>query len=226
MPSIDAWLAAEARTARTRALKSLLIRVFALAKRLTARTWSFGTTEGLGTGARDFDLFQWWCGRCLCNAFGAPLLSDASAYAVEAGDHTIFFPDRAGGAEAIAGILTGWRDGSDQPSDYRPDFVVHYNGATPIIIDAKFRAASSVSSPASSSSFKDVQAYLDEFGAQGAIVMVPTIPKRLVEPDANVSPWLIEGESNGVQKRMFVVECTPSSDPSEAIRTAVEALAI
>src|ERR1039458_473965 len=110
-----------------------------------------------------------------------------------------------GGQAAMATILQGWRDQSVLPSAYLPDFILHFNRQTPILIDAKFRVGRTLAEPCSKDGFKEVQAYLDEFGLIGAIILVPSIPSSLAAGQPNALSVLITGTQKGSGRRVWLI---------------------
>ena len=209
--ALATWLASTPRSSVARALKSRLRQVAALMARTNQRSSDHASgIAGLDKGFRDFDLFEWSCGRAVCEALGGDLASlAAGAGVVSAGLHNLILPNRADGQIAARALLRGWRDGSEMPSGYAPDFVIVWNRTTPVIVDAKFRVSDSLSIPCAPDAVKEVQAYLDEFGLVGAVILVPLIPRRVLAAERAAGSALISGTANGRSKRVWIVEYAP-----------------
>jgi len=70
--------------------------------------------------------------------------------------------------------LTGWRDDTAFPSDYRPDLVVvRDSDRARLLVDAKLRAAHAPGALLSASGVKDLQAYMQEYGLCRGVILVP-----------------------------------------------------
>lgn len=126
----------------------------------------------------------------------------------------------AKGMALFNATLQGWRAISLQPSGFRPDIFVIIRGHL-VIIDAKFRMPGSADQVANPDGLKEVQAYMQEFGLQAAIVIAPRILNRAAVKSEGFA--LIEGRGH----RIFVVEMQDSRDEltAEALRSAVMAAA-
>lgn len=113
--------------------------------------------------------------------------------------------------------VASWRYDSIQRSQYHPDAFVFYQGR-PVIIDAKFRLPDSVEQVADSSGIKDIQAYMNDFGLNTAVMVVPKILNQAVVGSGGYAS--IEGGGN----RINVVEMQDSDDPltQRNLKNAIE----
>lgn len=70
--------------------------------------------------------------------------------------------------------LSGWRDASAFPSRYRPDLVVlRRRDQNKLLVDAKLREGQSPAGLLSTSGVKDLQAYMQEYKLNRAVMIVP-----------------------------------------------------
>jgi hypothetical protein len=166
----------------------------------------------LTNGFKDADLFEWSCFSAICNVLAGDLVALKNGHAaINAGRYILVNTNRPGGLAITKKMLPGWRDSSVMPSGYKPDFIVAENAKNFVVpIDAKFRVGASLEVPCSADSVKEVQAYLDEFGLNGAIILVPAIPFSLASGDAKTYAIKIEGCVLGRTRRIWVVEYAPS----------------
>lgn len=222
-----AWARRQPRTDAAGMLKALLLQNLNLAKAAADRAHE-GLTgiQGLNLGFRDFDLFEWSCCQALCDALQMQQQPLKLASTMSGPRHDLIAVNYPGGAASMARVLRGWRDASLLPSGYLPDFILHLRRETPILIDAKFRVGSIVTDPCSKDGFKEVQAYLDEFGLVGAIILVPSIPASLAAGQPHTLGVSIQGDQNGRGRRVWVVEYAPGLSGFEgALMTAAEDIA-
>lgn len=175
---------------------------------------------------RDFDVFQAASFLLVARAFGFSE-SDAlsSTGVLSTNGLTILNGNRSGALERFFEGTPGWRQGSAQPSEYRPDIVVMV-GETPVILDAKFAVSLSEELPLPAAPMKAVQAYLDEFDQPGAILIVPKVLNpALLDADGTVK---VTGTTRGGRKRLLIGvplqdPCSPASQL--ALANAVRAVA-
>ena len=70
--------------------------------------------------------------------------------------------------------LTGWRDQTGSPSRYKPDLVVRdTQTGGKLLVDAKFRRSDKDDRLMSSSSIKDIQAYMQEYELRRSVILLP-----------------------------------------------------
>jgi hypothetical protein len=208
---LSAWVQQRPQTQVGKNLKALLLQNLSLVKTAARRTEE-GVVglQGLHLGFRDFELFEWSCCEAICDAIGVERDPTKLAQARLVGtQHDLIPVNVFGGQAAMATILQGWRDQSVLPSAYLPDFILHFNRQTPILIDAKFRVGRTLAEPCSKDGFKEVQAYLDEFGLIGAIILVPSIPSSLAAGQPNALSVLITGNQKGSGRRVWIIEYAP-----------------
>lgn len=182
----------------------------------------------LRRAVRDFDVFEAAAFASCASALG---FTDSEILGCTTGilqrdGVTIGDANTKRGLEIFRKAVRGWRAPSTQPSNYRPDSFVLLDGARPILIDAKFRIATSGNMLASPDGLKDVQAYLDDFGMNAAIVVVP----RIVNTSLCVSTGLgvIQStDSHGRHRIIAIVELQSSDDPLSIanLKKAVELVA-
>jgi hypothetical protein len=206
---VDAWRMEPPASKRSARFRDLVQQVLALAMHRARRAEEQpGALKGLDTNFTDFHLFQWWCARELCRAFGADLTALVRSGQVSApGGLRLSCPDWGG----AAAVPSGWRDASPMRSDYRPDFVIEREGAR-AILDAKFRMGATLDQPCSADSVKEVQAYMEEFGLSAAGILVPCIPGRVARGEAGLRREVIEGALGTRSRRIVVAECAPVDD--------------
>jgi hypothetical protein len=168
-------------------------------------------------GLRDFDVFQTTCYTACALALGYSEESIlTSAGKLEGGSHSIYDLNREGASEALATLL-GWREKSLQPAEYRPDILILYDQKVPLLLDAKFRTSQSKSLIADPNSLKDMQAYMDEFGASVGILLVPKIIHHSILCEHRATYCCISGaHSSGLTKSIFCVEI-PNSHQANVI---------
>ncbi len=164
--------------------------------------------QGLLSGVRDFDLFEWAVFRYIAQAIGykESELSVRRPY-FRSKPHHILNCNVEGASSHRKRLLPGWRDNTIQPSDFRPDVVVIYEGTVPILVDAKFRCGSSDKECVPGDAVKEIQAYMDEFGRRSAILVVPLIPYNLIRGDRGYKA--INASFDSTRKAIFVVELNP-----------------
>jgi hypothetical protein len=81
--------------------------------------------------------------------------------------------------DAVSHGLTGWRDSTTFPSDYRPDLVVtRTSDGSSLLVDAKLRLGQSEGGLLSASGVKDLQAYMQEYHLQHGVLLVPDALER------------------------------------------------
>lgn len=181
----------------------------------------------LRTGIRDFDVFQaaafYLCARA-CELSNTDIF-DNPAGPLEKNGYVVIDPNTESGLSTLKKSLSGWRSGSIQPSDYRPDVFILTPSGKPILIDAKFRISSNELYPASSSAIKELQAYLDEFGLAGAIIIAPLPHAGGTETPL---PTLdrIQGFDRLGRKRIIAVVSISGSGDLAAIEKTKEAISL
>lgn len=75
--------------------------------------------------------------------------------------------------------IPGWRDRTQSPSNYQPDIVVINRQEDEILLaDAKFRLHSDSSKLLTHGSIKDIQAYMQEYGLDKSLILVPSKDNR------------------------------------------------
>lgn len=75
--------------------------------------------------------------------------------------------------------IPGWRDRTQSPSNYQPDIVVINREEDEILLaDAKFRLHSDSSKLLTHGSIKDIQAYMQEYGLDKSLILVPSKDNR------------------------------------------------
>lgn len=204
------WLAMEPSTNLSRLLKHYLVLTIGLCKRQAHR----GSREGLGLRGlsdsfRDFDLFEWSAFAAVCLALGAPRDAGVlSRTVVACGTTDVINANRKQGEQYVRTLLPGWRDGSDFPARYVPDTIVHFEKRLAIPVDAKFRVGASLVEPCDTGGIKEIQAYLNEFGVTGALVLVPMIP-RSAEQAGSTQAVKVQGAINGREHRVWIIEFCP-----------------
>lgn len=125
------------------------------------------------------------------------------------------------GRDYFKNHINSWRSTSLQPSEYRPDVFINFNGK-PVIIDAKFRMPNSVWLIGEPNGIKDVQAYMNDFDVDAAIIIVPKI---LNQSSINADG---HAEIKGNSKHIFIIEMIDSDDifAQERIKTAIRRTAL
>ena len=185
-------------------LRNGLLRVMALAHDAARQSELSDGAKGLIPGFLEDRLFETWCWAALYEALGGTETGQKAIGKLQIGDAELVASGLAGGKARCRILLQGWRDDSVLPSNYAPDFLVRYPMQRPILIDAKFRMASSCGEPCSADAFKEVQAYLDEFSLIGAIILVPTMPSSVAKGADSAGAVAVEGLSNGgLTKRVW-----------------------
>lgn len=162
---------------------------------------------------RDFDVFETAVFVSCASAFG---FSDNEILGCRNGvlerpGITVADANTKQGRKVFETSLRGWRESSSQPASYRPDTFIILNGSRPILIDAKFRIGSSFDMLAHPDGIKDVQAYLDDFDLNGAVVVVP----RILNTALCMSPGLAliqSTDGRGNHRVIAVVELQQSGD--------------
>ncbi|MDN3544042.1 hypothetical protein QWZ02_06240 [Kinneretia asaccharophila] len=207
---ISSWFAKTPNTLVARALKTNVFRIWWLCLRLTSVSDATTlTSRVLRDGFRDFDLFEWAVLHGVAEALslGAPRPNLHEAK-IRCGDSTVINPNASGGAQLVSELLPGWRDSTSFKSNFRPDLVINYYQRAAIPVDAKFRVADGFLDPCSAGSLKEVQAYLNEFGSCGALIVVPLIPASL---DGSGSGAVrVAGDIFGREYRVWILEYSPA----------------
>ena len=208
-------------------LRTLVVRIARLSQLLSSRTQrQVGGLSGLNASFRDFDLFEWSTFAAIGAALGAA--NDPTSLnktELSGTESTLINVNKEGGAERVRTLLPGWRDSSAMPAHFLPDYIVKYKNRVPIPVDAKFRVADRIDAPCSAESVKEVQAYLNEFGLSGAVIVVPMIPQSIVA-SADSMALAITGQIKGSENRIWVVENDPSINGFErAFNRALEDIA-
>lgn len=181
----------------------------------------------LRQGVRDFDLFQSACFYLVARSFGLDSEAAASSQGIlSAPGVTVLNGNRPGALDSFFSATPGWRQGSSQPSEYRPDIVVMLDGKLPVVLDAKFALSLSETLPLPSGPVKAVQAYLDEFDLPGAVLIVP---KVLDQSALNAQGYVEVAGINRSGKRRLILG-VPLQDPDSyiskgAVHAAVTAIA-
>ena len=165
--------------------------------------------KGLIAGFLDHRLFETWCWTRLYEALGGNEADLKSRWreppsSLHVGGAELVATGYPGGRNRCSELLKGWRDGSQMPSNYAPDFLVCFAGKRPILVDAKFRIGPSVTTPCDPDGFKEVQAYLEEFSAVGALILVPAIPKSMSLGLGNAATECIEGGPASRRRRVWL----------------------
>lgn len=208
---ISTWFAKTPKSLVARALKASVFNTWRLCSRLTSQhDASSLASRVLRDGFRDFDLFEWAVLHAVCEALslGAPepSLHDAR---IQCGDSTVVNPNASGGSQLVLQLLPGWRASTSFKSNFKPDLVINYCQRVAVPLDAKFRVADGFHDPCSADSLKEVQAYLNEFGSCGALIVVPLIPVSLGGEGSN--GVRIAGDICGREYRVWVLEYSPAS---------------
>lgn len=208
---ISTWVSRDLTDKEPARLRTLILRVARLCTLVSSRTQpQRGGLSGLSNSFRDFDLFEWSVFAAIGSAIGAPTDSVSLEKTVLRGTQsTVINVNKTGGAALARELLPGWRDNSIMPAEYLPDFIVKYRDGVHIPVDAKFRVARTFGAPCSPDSLKEVQAYMNDFGLNGAVIIVPMIPAS-VAAFGGAHSELISGQINGREYRIWVVEHDPS----------------
>jgi hypothetical protein len=167
---------------------------------------------------QDRDVFQASVFACCAKALGfchTQMISAAGLLAKE--DITVANTNSTNGLRFFNDRRLSWRDNSLQPGEYRPDTFVLSRGR-PVIIDAKFRMPGSTQLVAEPDGLKDVQAYMNDFDLNAAIVVVP----RLLNRAAVGSDGYAKLEARG--KSILIIEMQDSDDAEtqRSLERAVE----
>lgn len=224
---IDALLTRRMHSPRGAELQSHLRLLAACAQERATRDSNDLGLLWLRQGIRDFDLFQSACFYLVARAFGLNSEAAASNQGVlNAPGVTVLNGNRSGALDSFFLTTPGWRQGSSQPSEYRPDIVVMLDGKLPVVIDAKFALSLSESLPLPSGPMKAVQAYLDEFDLPGAVLIVP----KVLSPSALNSQGYVEVKGVNRSGKVRLILGVPVQDPEasaskSAVRAAVAAIA-
>jgi hypothetical protein len=209
-------------------VQALCSRLFLLATKQLGRDSRDHGIFWLKRAVRDFDVFETAVFASCASAFGFTEhdILNCETGVLQGPGIIVGDANTQSGREIFATSIRGWRDASAQPAGYRPDTFVILNGSRPVLIDAKFRTATSTEMLAHPDGLKDVQAYLDDFSLTGAIVVVP----RILKTELCLSPGLgiIQStDSMGKHRMVVIVELQRSSDhlTSTNIKKAVELIA-
>ena len=164
--------------------------------------------QGLMEGIRDFDVFEWSVYLNVGHALGYSANDLCKRRPLFSSQPIRLLNCNIEGAAAVrAELLPGWRDDSKQPSGYQPDLVIFPENGAPIVLDAKFRMSTSDTEIAPGDAFKDIQAYLDEFELNQAIIVVPRL---LINDIKGVEEFaIVRGPKDKSQKSIFVIELNP-----------------
>jgi len=211
-------------SAKLKKSKEIILHLLLITNKHAGWNSEIETKLGMELGWRDFDLFQNFAA-IKTEEFIQTSEKSGSIVSnpyVRGAMHDLINPNIAGGTKWLRKYLTGWRDTTIQCSDYRPDLVLLYNKNTPIIIDAKFRTSSSPNAIATQDSIKEVQAYLDEYSRNSAIIIVPSFPPELIfegrdlgKPEAELKtrPRIALIKSNAHKKVIVLLELRADETP-------------
>jgi len=111
--------------------------------------------------------------------------------------------------------IPGWRDRTHSPSNYQPDIVVINRDSDEILLaDAKFRLHKDNTKLLTHGSIKDIQAYMQEYGLDKSLILVPSKEDR---PDT-------EDIENGEGFRICGISVPPET-PDFEVSTAEDGTA-
>jgi hypothetical protein len=124
-------------------------------------------------------LFQWYVTACLLIALGVdpsdvgPVIHELQQKEeVRIGDYSIW-------ADNDNHEIPGWRDRTHSPSNYQPDIVVIDQSEDEVLLaDAKFRLHNDREKLLTHGSIKDIQAYMQEYGLDKGLILVPSKEDR------------------------------------------------
>jgi len=184
--------------------------------------------DGLMQGIRDFDVFETSVFAACGLALGFSEADVISARGLlKSQKHILANLNKAQGQEYFAHQMRGWRGRSAQPSDYAPDLFILYETRVPIFVDAKFRLGHSTELIANASGLKEFQAYMDEFGLDYGLVIVPKSLHKSVLSQIGPQTQYISGTGRkGMYKKIVVAELPDSSNPASIanVRDAIAEL--
>ena len=172
--------------------------------------------DGLMQGIRDFDVFE----TSVFAACGLALgFSEAEVIStrglLKSSRHVLANLNKTQGQEYFAGEMRGWRGKSAQPSDYTPDLFILYEGRVPIFVDAKFRLGQSAELVANASGLKEFQAYMDEFGLDYGLIIVPkSLHKSMLSQTGPQTQYITGTGRKGSYKQIAVAELPDTGDPA------------
>lgn len=136
-------------------------------------------------------IFQWYAVVQTLLSLGMPRSEVSDARTALRSPTGLCFRNYKAWADTRHHGVVGWRDNSLSPSRYQPDLVVQNEAGRHLIIDAKFRRSDEEQRIASSSSIRDVQAYMQEYSLNRAVILVPYVPNDVPAEDIRLEPYWI-----------------------------------
>jgi len=111
--------------------------------------------------------------------------------------------------------IPGWRDRTHSPSNYQPDIVVIDRGEDEILLaDAKFRLHKDNTKLLTHGSIKDIQAYMQEYGLDKSLILVPSKDDRPSKEDIENGE---EFRIRGIAVPPGAPSINPSTEESDGI---------